>query len=606
MGAGPGDRYAFDLGVAVEAGKNFKARKKEREAKTKAIAKGDYNAAEGADRVAKRVNHLREAVKDVVASISGAGFGAQESMAATLTPAMHELMQKGPVVPGELDNAFVERVIGETRDFLAVAFFEKGSLASRAVCRVVTNIGGGRSSFGTGFLVTPRLLLTNHHVLRSSDDAVHSFAQFNYQLSGAGAVLPLEQFDLKPDVFFLTDEDLDFSLVGVAQRSAAGTALASFGYLSMIAAEGKILVQDPVNIVQHPKGDLKQIVIRKNTLLDLPDKPPLDKFAHYEADTEPGSSGSPVFNDQWEVVALHHSSVPQMNANNQVLDRNGKVWQQGGDEDQINWISNEGIRTSRLVKFITAATVSEQEKPLRDEFVAISGGVLPPPAQLVPGTPVALSPQPPATESDTRPVGGKPPKPPIAARIRPDPSVRPAPVTSSAGATASVTIPLTITIAVGGIGPGAMAAAAPLAEASEEFSGLEASIQPDPDYANCAGFDTGFLGFETPLPTLMPEVSDLAAVAQDGGTELKYNHYSVILNAQRKIAFVSAVNLDGAAAFQLHREGKDRWFFDPRIEKDDQVGNELYANNPLDRGHLNSSRRRRMGGDGGRGATCER
>ena len=31
---------------------------------------------------------------------------------------------------------------------------------------------------------------------------------------------------------------------------------------------------------------------------------------HYSTDTEAGSSGSPVFNDQWEVVALHHSVKP--------------------------------------------------------------------------------------------------------------------------------------------------------------------------------------------------------------------------------------------------------------------------------------------------------
>jgi endonuclease G, mitochondrial len=83
----------------------------------------------------------------------------------------------------------------------------------------------------------------------------------------------------------------------------------------------------------------------------------------------------------------------------------------------------------------------------------------------------------------------------------------------------------------------------------------------------------------------MPEVRDLALPAGDG-IELKYYHYSVIMNRQRKLAFVSAVNLNAGAQFQLHREGKDRWFYDPRIDHDEQLGNELYADNPLDRGHL--------------------
>src|SRR5262249_18616198 len=243
--------------------------------------------------------------------------------------------RQGPVTAEDVNDALLERVIGATRDFLAIGFFDRGTIASRAVCRVVTNLGGGRRGLGTGFLVTPSLLITNNHVLHSEDEAKRSSAEFNYQLGEGGVQLTVEQFSLRPDVFFLTDKDLDFALVAVEQRSAAGTTLASFGFCPLIAAEGKILVRDPVNIVQHPKGEPKQIAIRNNTLLDLPEQPPLDKFAHYETDTEQGSSGSPVFNDQWEVIALHHSSVPRTNANKQILDRNGNVWPDNGDPDEI-------------------------------------------------------------------------------------------------------------------------------------------------------------------------------------------------------------------------------------------------------------------------------
>ena len=114
---------------------------------------------------------------------------------------------------------------------------------------------------------------------------------------------------------------------------------------------------------------------------------------------------------------------------------------------------------------------------------------------------------------------------------------------------------------------------------------LEAAIQPDPDYSDRPGFDPDFLGFAAPLPTLLPEAGDLALPVEDG-VELKYHHYSVIMNSERKLAFVSAVNLDAGAKFQLNREGKDRWFYDPRIDRDAQIGDELYGGNPLDRGHL--------------------
>lgn len=57
------------------------------------------------------------------------------------------------------------------------------------------------------------------------------------------------------------------------------------------------------------------------------------------------------------------------------------------------------------------------------------------------------------------------------------------------------------------------------------------------------------------------------------------------MNKDRRIAFYAVVNIDGN---QLHRipRGSDRWFFDPRVSREHQVGNELYKSNPLDRGHL--------------------
>jgi endonuclease G, mitochondrial len=342
------------------------------------------------------------------------------------------------------------------------------------------------------------------------------------------------------------------------------------GYCPLLGAEGKIIVRDPVNIVQHPKGELKQIAIRNNTLLDLPEDPGLDKLAHYETDTEQGSSGSPVFNDQWEVIALHHSGVPRTNAAKQILDRDGNVWPENGDPDRIDWIANEGIRTSRLVNFIKNRQVLEHEKALHAEFIAISSGdvvrsALTPKAspEAATGKPALASPMPDFTPAQV-----------------PRRAASPAPLSVTSGkGTVSLTLPLMIHI-----GLGAPQQHGTLAH-TEVTVAAEAAIAPDPDYSNRPGFDANFLGFDAPLPTLMPGVRDLVLPAGDG-IELKYYHYSVIMNAQRKLAFVSAVNFDAGAPFQLARVGKDRWFFDPRVDQNEQLGNELYADNPLDRGHL--------------------
>ena len=108
-----------------------------------------------------------------------------------------------------------------------------------------------------------------------------------------------------------------------------------------------------MNIIQHPGGGRKQIVFRESTLKLTPKGKDLDNVAHYTGDTKPGSSGSPVFSDAWEVIALHHSGVPDTDERGW-LDVNGNPWDRDTDPkmERVKWVANEGIRVSRLVKRI--------------------------------------------------------------------------------------------------------------------------------------------------------------------------------------------------------------------------------------------------------------
>ena len=63
----------------------------------------------------------------------------------------------------------------------------------------------------------------------------------------------------------------------------------------------------PVNIIQHPGGQFKQIAVRNNLAASLK-----GNDLAYFTDTEGGSSGSPVCNDRWEVLALHKASTMSM------------------------------------------------------------------------------------------------------------------------------------------------------------------------------------------------------------------------------------------------------------------------------------------------------
>jgi len=98
------------------------------------------------------------------------------------------------------------------------------------------------------------------------------------------------------------------------------------------------------------------------------------------------------------------------------------------------------------------------------------------------------------------------------------------------------------------------------------------------------GYDPKFLGITVNVP-VPNDLSTLAPVMGRSDGELKYTHYSAYMNAERRVAMVTAVNIDGNTLFRIPR-GNDKWYFDPRLDLSHQVGNELYKNNPLDRGHL--------------------
>src|SRR5262249_40919033 len=96
----------------------------------------------------------------------------------------------------------VLEAIIDTPDFVGVRYLEQGVVAGRAVCRIdIRDAGGAAVGYGTGSMVSPRLLLTNHHVLPTADLARTSAAEFNYQDGLDGQALQSKQLPLDPDTF---------------------------------------------------------------------------------------------------------------------------------------------------------------------------------------------------------------------------------------------------------------------------------------------------------------------------------------------------------------------------------------------------------------------
>ncbi|MFF0753052.1 trypsin-like serine peptidase [Streptomyces sp. NPDC004267] len=286
--------------------------------------------------------------------------------------------------------ASYERIIGLSRELQAWSFLPRGARAARTVARISVREDGRELPLGTGFLVSPRLLMTNHHVLPDPETARQCFVEFDAQVTIDNAPGAPVRLELDPTAFFLADERLDFALVLVPDPDGGRPPGETFGWNRLSAQQGKVVIGEPVNVIGHPMGRLKEIAVRDNEL-----EVRLADFLQYRTDTEPGNSGSPVFNDQWEVVALHHSGVPRTDEQGRTLRKDGRIWQPGDGEDAVAWVSNEGVRVSSVLGHLAASSPDAAHRALLAELGADSGlreaAAPPPDARPAVGTPPAAS-----------------------------------------------------------------------------------------------------------------------------------------------------------------------------------------------------------------------
>ncbi len=248
------------------------------------------------------------------------------------------------------DSQFRERIINSD-DTLDSSYTAKGAQSNKSICRIsIITENGEEEGYGTGFLIAPNILVTNNHVLPEKDYGINSYAEFNFEKGVDDLPMTSRLFRLEPAKLFYTNIELDYTIVSVSPISIDGEAkINDFGFLRLNPQLGKTKEGNCVSIIQHPDGKMKKVALRDNKITNLS----YSKVIRYATDTKSGSSGSPVFNDRWEVVGLHHSGIPRYNEAGDVLNINGGVWDKSQGESAIDWIENEGIRVSSIIYDIT-------------------------------------------------------------------------------------------------------------------------------------------------------------------------------------------------------------------------------------------------------------
>lgn len=187
-------------------------------------------------------------------------------------------------------------------------------------------------------------MLTNHRVLSDIEKARISAAELNYQDDLLGNELTQDIWTLRPDDLFVNSpfEELDLSFVRVAKKNR-GAPGGTYDSIWLQANRSKITIGEGVNLIQHLSGRRKEVVLRESDVTGL-----LENFIWYSGDTLEGSSGSPVFNSNWDVVALHQRGIIQRDDSGNNVVRDGACVYE----------ANECIRISAIVEYFRSDKVA--------------------------------------------------------------------------------------------------------------------------------------------------------------------------------------------------------------------------------------------------------
>ncbi len=178
--------------------------------------------------------------------------------------------------------------------------------AALRAARSVAKITWDERAPATGFLIAPDILMTNEHVFPNKDEARTAVVQFSAEDATNGNLWACD-----PESLFDNDKPLDYAVVRVRRAGVKAGGVAgvekgeTLGWLSL--DRSPMTKADTLNIIHYPGGQSRQI----DTNIQVVDvtTPPFVRYGSGEIDgTTLGSSGAPVFDSQWQVVALHHGN----------------------------------------------------------------------------------------------------------------------------------------------------------------------------------------------------------------------------------------------------------------------------------------------------------
>ena len=232
------------------------------------------------------------------------------------------------IIDDLLNDKSFEGIFGEER-FKNLKWLRTGFERAKCVCKFNDQFG---DTFGTGFLVRSKdlhlsidnewVVLTNSHVISNDereqrgDPKAHPPEKVRIQFEAGNE--PEREFAIDRIIATSPREKLDFSVLTLTEHGDFSDPYPVAENLPLLNDEQRIYV------IGHPRGGQLSFSLYDNKLIDY-EVPKV----HYRSPTLGGSSGSPVFNQEWGLIGLHHAGgtdVRKLNGQAGTYPANEGLW----------------------------------------------------------------------------------------------------------------------------------------------------------------------------------------------------------------------------------------------------------------------------------------
>jgi endonuclease G len=358
--------------------------------------------------------------------------------------------------------------------------------------------------------------MTNEHVFEDASAVRESIAQFRYERDVHGLDVASVDFGFRLAPAPIISRSSTSPSSSSSRGRCAAKALEPFAWLRLDPTPGKAFVGEYLTIIQHPKGERKQICVRENKLLKYADRNP---YVWYETDTGVGL----VRLAGVQQLVGRGGAAPQLGAGNQAREGEGRLAdarrqgldrRHGRGRDRVEGERGHPREPHRRASLVEARDASARARRIDRQGSRASHTF--------------------SEKESTVDLG--------AIQVR---------------RTGALSIFIPAAVPAVAEPEETEEPAAPLV-APQGLPVLEKVVVNQTNYAKRNGYSSRFLGAgaTVPLPKVAAETFGKLFLLPGKKAELKYWNYSVLLNQTRALAYFSAANVDAAKFRGKPRRGR--------------------------------------------------